>query len=124
MKSTVFIPLETVSNAPIDGYASSGNIITTPIFIGLYNQFSVEAFWTGLGTGTFSLQASNDMEGYPVQLSKVVNWVTLPDTFLTSVGSPVMWNYSNVGYRWLRVVYTVATGSITLSERVQLKSVG
>ena len=127
-------PTENVGHTKVQGFTSASNIITDPIYLGLKDQYSVMAIWTGAGTGTFDLQGSNDEEingsgssllngGTPDP--NIVNWVTIGGSSMaSSLGSPIMWNYSNVGYRWLRVRYTVSSSSITLTLTVQLKAIG
>lgn len=130
MKSSVnFFPNQNISHTKLDGYTSAANIVSDPILLAYADQFAITAFWTGSGTGSFKLQGSTDKERVLDQAvvngvadPKIVNWVDIPNsTQASSVGSPLMWNYSEVGYRWVRIVYTVASSSITLSVTVQLK---
>jgi len=124
MNSSIsFVPTESTTHVKLTAYSASITTLSDPMFIGSVNQFAITAFWTGAGTGTFTLQGSTDVERRPTTAdSTVVNWVTIGGSSqASSVGSPLLWNYSNVGYRWLRVVYTVATGTIILSVTVQLK---
>lgn len=132
-QSVILFPKENVNHTKIELFTASTSIISDPVLLAYVDQFAITAFWTGTGTGTFTLQASNDKErsvdqavdygAIPATVDpNIVNWVTIPNSSqASSVGSPLMWNYSNVGYRWFRIAYTVATGSITLTVTVQLK---
>lgn len=61
-------------------------------------------------TGTLKLQASND----PVPTSaQIVNWVDVPSATVavTTSGTNVVFEKSNISYLWMRVVYTKTTSA-------------
>jgi hypothetical protein len=123
--SVGIIPTDNISSLPIDGYNTSASVTSNPISLKHVYGFSVTASWTGAGTGTFTLQGCNDIEtptDYALTYPGLTNWVTLPDSFATSVGSPVMWNYPNTMYRFVRIVFTISGGTIVLTERIQIKA--
>lgn len=72
----------------------------------------IQAVFTGTPNGTFKLQISNDN----------TNWsdYTGSDYAITTAGN-VAWNVSNIGFNYLRVVYTRSSGtgscSITISGK-------
>jgi hypothetical protein len=83
-------------------------------------MYSIAAIVTGVPTGTISLQASNDPETNDTQTNVAAGqapavgpstWVTIDDSSfsLTSAGT-TMWNVRDVGYNYVRVVYTDSSG--------------
>ena len=75
------------------------------------NRYAIQAAFTGTFSGALKLQVSNDdLDTAPV------NWDDLASssTAITAAGT-YTWNVSSVAYRWVRVVYTFTSGSITLS---------
>ncbi len=120
------VPTDNISSLPIDGYNTSASVTSNPISLKHVYGFSVTASWTGSGTGTFTLQACNDIEtptDYALTYPGLTNWVTIANSSqASSLGSPLMWNYSNTMYRFMRVVFTVSGGTIVLTERIQIKA--
>lgn len=120
---------ESATHTKLNGFTTSASVTSDPILIDWIDQGALTAFWTNSGTGTYKLQVSTDVERVYQQAivggvadTNIVNWVDIPNsTFASTVGSPLYWNLSNVSGRWLRFVYTVATGTITLSVTCQLK---
>jgi hypothetical protein len=85
--------------------------------------YSIQAIWVGAGAaGDIKIQVSND-NVVPVQYSSmgadasnpaanVVNWIDYPATDQTIAGAgQFMWNFSDTGYAWVRVVFTASGGS-------------
>lgn len=122
---TGFIPLESGGHTPIDGYTSAVSITSDPIAVHNALGYSVQVSWPATGTpvGTFTIQASNDLEGqFRKADSNLVNWFTLSGTSTaSSVGTGAIISVPDVYYRWIRLVYTRSSGSITLSARAMLK---
>ena len=81
-------------------------------------NISIQANWTGIPTGTFKIQISNDIVDENTArnqdpASNVVNWsdYTGSDTQVVGVAGNWLWMDKNVGYRWIRLVYTRISGS-------------
>lgn len=72
-------------------------------------------FGDATATGTFKLQASNDV--CPPQQSQnftVVNWTDIPSaTASIASGASAILSLANTNYRWIRAVYTRASGGST-----------
>lgn len=75
-------------------------------------MYSMAAIFTGTPTGTVKLQASNDPEtNDSVPLPAPTNWVDIADSsFPITAAGETMWNVSEVGYNYVRVVYTDSSG--------------
>lgn len=74
--------------------------------------YAVQVVFTGVPTGSFSLQGSCD----PIPQARVeeitpTNWSTIVNS-TTAVTAPgnLMWNISEIGYNYVRVVYTDTSG--------------
>ena len=75
---------------------------------------------TGTPNGTVKLQASNDPETNDTQYSAVtnlpptqvpVNWADIENsTFVLTASGTTMWNVRDIGYNYVRVVYTDSSG--------------
>lgn len=76
--------------------------------------YSIQGIITGSAAGTIKLQASNDQAFAP---SVPTNWTDITGSSQSVSGAgTVMWNVlSNPSYAWVRVVYTNATGTGTLT---------
>jgi len=81
-------------------------------------NYAVQLVFTGTPAGNFKLQGSCD-EGNPTANTEatrsvdIVNWTDVADTTLTvSAAGNIMYDVTNAGYNWFRVVYT-ATGAGT-----------
>lgn len=107
-------PLNVNSNSP---YSQLRNIYI----------YCISAIYTGSATGNIKLQASNDPETNDTQVNTPygpgqsptnppakgpVNWVDIANsTFTISPGvTETLWNVNAVGYNYVRVVYTDASG--------------
>lgn len=75
-------------------------------------HFSFMVKWTGTPTGTFKLQASNDID------ATVTDWEDIPGSSVAVAGAAgqQVWNYTNAPFRFVRLVYTATSGSGTLSK--------
>lgn len=101
------VPLNANYNSP---YTPLRNIYT----------YAMAAIFTGTPTGTVKLQASNDPETNDTQTNVAAgrppavgpsNWVDIANsTFTISASGETMWNVNAVGYNYVRVVYTDASG--------------
>lgn len=89
--------------------------------------YTLAANYTGSATGSIKLQASNDPETNDTQVNVAygpgqpptnppskapVNWADIANsTFTIAPGiTETMWNVNAVGYNYVRVVYTDASG--------------
>lgn len=111
IKNINMIPSGSVSinaNATLDGVA-----------LDHITHFSIQVVFSGTSpSGTFKLQCSNDD-------SSTSNWTDIGGSSQTVKDSGnVTWNVENAGYKWVRVVFTHAsgTGNIT-SARCHIKGV-
>lgn len=116
---------ENLQTTPTD-MSTSFNM--SPVWLGHICNFSIQLFFTGSPTGTFKLQCSND-PGTPnssnQQAVGVVNWTDVAGSSQGVVaGGDITWNVQNAGYNFVRVVYTSAggTGTVT-SARANVKGV-
>jgi hypothetical protein len=104
------IPASTVMNATINSQA---------IELQFLLWYSIQIVFTGTPTGSFKLQASDD----PVAASKLklgangvpqfvpTNWTDLPNQSQSVVAAgSAIWNIPDVGYTFVRAVYTDTSG--------------
>lgn len=106
-----------------------GSFNLRPVWLGHICNYSLQLVFTGSPVGTFKLQASNDHGmpdgGQTPQALNVSNWtdVTGSSQAVSAAGN-IMWNVENAGYTFVRVVYTVTSGTGTLtSARANVKGV-
>jgi hypothetical protein len=118
-----------------DGNMGS-NITSNPIRVNTFPVFAIH-WWisstTPNATGTLKLQASCEwdnanptamqLSGVAALNNYVTNWVTVGDPIAITSGSPLtgIINGLDLGYSWVRVVYTASSGSGTLQVRIQAK---
>lgn len=101
-----------------------------PVWLGHIAQYAIQLVFTGTPQGNFKLQASNDKgnidaSGSANQEAGISNWTDVADSAVTvSAAGDIMWNAENIGYNWVRVVWTQtgSTGTLT-SARVYMKGV-
>ncbi len=91
--------------------------------------FAIQAEWTGTPTGTIKLQASCDAPIGTNQTSSgtstVTNWTDITDSSYSITGSAgnYMWNVQAAGYRFVRLTYTNASSTGSLSATMSTKGV-
>lgn len=74
--------------------------------------YAIAAIVTGTPGGNIKLQASNDPEtndAMPLGIPEPAptHWVDIKDsTFVLTAAGETMWNVSEIGYNYVRVVYT------------------
>jgi hypothetical protein len=104
------IPIGTVMNTTLNSLA-----MPTDRTI----NFGIQIVFTGTPTGSFKLQASCDPVAAPSQVYNAngvvtftpTNWSTVANsTFTVSAAGDVEWDYQNVGFNYVRVVYTDTSG--------------
>lgn len=97
--------------------------------------YTMAANITGTPTGSLKLQASNDPEtndtqynvtaGAPPSVSPT-NWVDITDsTFAVSASGETMWNVRDIGYNYVRVIYTdSSSGASTATMNIVFNGKG
>lgn len=93
--------------------------------------FAIQVVWTGTPTGTFKLQASCDAPAQETQTSNggpyvITNWDDVTDSPYSVAGAAgsYTWNVREPAYRFVRLVYTNASGSGTItSSKLSAKGV-
>lgn len=92
--------------------------------------FAIQAVWTGTSAGTLKLQASNDAPVRETQTNNggpdtITNWTDIANssTAVISGGGNFMWNFTGCFYRNVRLTYTNATGTGTLTASIVPKGV-
>lgn len=116
----------TSTSAAASAYTSSGDIsnatlYSMPFWLGHLDTYAIQLVTTGAAvTGAFKLQASNSdprvpNDGWPA--GDQFDWTDIDGSSTTvAAAGTVVWNASNVGYRWVRVVWTegaASTGNVT-----------
>jgi len=87
----------------------------------VYDGFSIKAKYTGSPTGTLKLQVSNDD---PVN-GGTQEWNDLADSSISvSAAGIYIFNVSVVFFGWVRLVWTVSSGSGTLTAKIVIKGEG
>lgn len=116
----------------IDGYTIATSFTTNPIPLHHFIGYSVTVSCpsTGSPVGTFKIQGCNDLErrdGQPD--ANLVNWFDIASGGDRVVSQAV--SNATVGalsdpqcmYRWLRIVYTRTSGTITATIKLQRKTI-
>lgn len=107
----------------LDNASVSGNLQSDAYSLKHLVVYSATATFTGSPDGYISLEASNDVGDN----STPSVWVTItkPETSrvqIVSASDKVIWNYSNAGYRWLRVNWERTSG--TCGIKIQINGKG
>lgn len=123
-----FAPVQIIANASMTSTVNSEGIDLNQTVL-----YSIQASWTGTPVGTLKLQISDDI--VPVAASStnpvgtnpagnVINWsdYTGSPSLVNGPGNFV-WNVSDVGYRWVRLVYTPSSSTGTLNATFSGKGV-
>jgi len=92
------------------------NITSLPMNVISTYTAGVQVVYTGTPTGTFELQCSCDpgleAQGYnQATVYQPTNWTTIANSpqAVTAAGD-LVWNLQDIGYNWLRLVYTDTSG--------------
>jgi len=113
-------------NATMTGTAV---LTSAPVTLDQIYGFAIQAFWTGTPTGTLKLQVSCDAPVGTTQTSNggpdsITNWTDLASSSQAVGGiNSYVWNINGSFYRYVRVVYTNATGTGSLNAQICLKGV-
>lgn len=113
---------------------SLGSTFTSdPCPIHSANHVSISAIVSGASSpvGTFTLECSNDKTGPVSSAYRSSDQALTPGNFVTIDGSSeaisgngtTIWNLQNVGFNWVRLVYTRTSGSATLDADITLKTI-
>lgn len=101
-----------------------------PVWLGHIANYAIQLVFDGAPVGSFKLQASNDLgnstsASASMQDSGITNWTDIADSAAAiSAAGDVMWQVENAGYNWVRVVWTVTSGSGNItSARAYVKGV-
>ena len=102
----------------------SADIISSALDLSFVRFGSIHAVFTGSPNGSLSLEFSNDIiEVGSDPSSAVVNWTAYSgSSYSLSSSGQYMFNISNMGYRWLRLVYTATSGSGVLNAIAAVKN--
>lgn len=107
-----FDPVKIITDGDMSDDIESIGIDMNQIALG-----SIQAVFTGSPVGTLKLQFSNDIVPVPANgaddlASAVVNWTDYSGSSQAiSAAGDFAWNLTNVGYRWLRLVYVFSSGT-------------
>ncbi len=116
-----FDPVQIVTNGDMSGTLTINSAITD---LNQQYVYSIQAVYSGTPVGSLKLQASNDIVtlgaggGQPA----ITNWTDISgSTVGISAAGNYLWNVSNFGYRWTRLVYTQTSGTGTLNVVLNAK---
>lgn len=89
--------------------------------------YCIQIEWTGTPVGTFKLQGSCD-KGYLEPsgvVTGVTNWTDLTGFSQAAGGGvgTVQFVESQVGYRWVRIVYTAGSSTGTVNATISIKGI-
>lgn len=100
----------------------SANFASKPLYLGHVGMYSIQSVFTGTPTGTFKLQCSNDYAEYDSvnvesYAALVTNWSDIAGSSqAVSAAGDLMYNVENVGYTWVRLVWTFSSSTGTLTN--------
>lgn len=101
---------------------------SNPIRLDQIYGFAIQAFWTGSPTGTLKLQASCDSPPNHSQVSNggpdtVTHWDDIVNSSYAIAGTSgtYTWNFNGAFFNYVRLVYTNASGTGSLSAEICLK---
>lgn len=122
MAYNILNPIQVVTSGDM-----SSSITSTPVEVKYQDNIGVQLHWTGTPTGSFafevSMNYSKDINGNVVNTG---NWVVLPvSPSISAAGSAddAYVDLNQISARYVRVVYTAASGSGTLDVFVNAKGV-
>lgn len=99
---------------------AAGNLTSTAFWLDQVFIIAIQALFTGTAAGTVKLQGSCDRGSVsplnPAGGLGITTWTDIANssTAVTGAGS-VTWNFTGVGYEWIRVVYTSSSGTGTMT---------
>lgn len=103
------------------GAAMAGTdvVVSDPIWIGHAGGYAIQAVWSGTPTGSFKLQSSVDPQEPRAGITpSISNWEDIPSATGSASGAAGMktWNIADAYYPWVRLVYTNASSTGTLTS--------
>lgn len=112
----------TIAGAPIQGTSMASSFTTDPVNLISIYAYSIQVVWSS-GTapnGTFFLQGSNDSgdNGSGQAVTPPTNFTTITNSPQVISGTPgsILFDVTECSYRWVRLAYTAASGSATISD--------
>lgn len=108
MRHANFVALSGADTASVNGSQIDANQI-------IQASFQI-VFADATATGTFKLQASNDIcnDQYQPNTFTVTNWTDIPSaTAAIASGASALLSLNNMAYRWVRAVYVRSSGGST-----------
>lgn len=107
----------TIPNIIPAGNVLNANLTSAPTPVFLTISCAIQVVFTGVPTGTFAIQASCDpaaaasATGSQAAVYNPTNWTTVTGSSqaVTAAGD-LMWNLQDIGYNWIRLVYTDTSG--------------
>lgn len=109
----------------IVGYTTSGSFTSAPIKVGRKTGYSMTLSCpaTGSPVGNVSIEICNDEErALDVADETLVNWLPVDDGDEDLSGASIIClEDREPKYRWMRIVYTRSSGSITATINLHLK---
>lgn len=111
------------------GDMSQSSVVTEKFSVAHMVTGAIHAVWTGGGspTGTFKLQVSNDEAADGTQGGKpgtgtVTTWTDYSgSSYAITTDGDYMWMLANMGFKWVRLVYTRVSGTGGLVVRAHAK---
>lgn len=112
---------ETVIPSSTNNMTGTTVLTGTATCLGVQQNISYQAIWTGTPNGTFSFEVSNDPADTPS------NWTTLTEPSTFTSGDPAgsassfMFELVQCSFRWIRIKYTNSSSTGTLVVKATIK---
>lgn len=105
---------------------ASGNLNSMAFWLDQIYVAAIQATITGSPVGTLKLQGSADLGTVgPVNPSSgagISTWTDINNSSASVTGAgSVTWNYQNIGYEWIRAVYTSTSGTGNITIKINAK---
>jgi hypothetical protein len=114
----------------VDAASMGANVTSIGVNTNIGKNITIQAVWSGAPVGDFKVQISNDIvEENTLRgadpASNVINWSDYTGSIQAAGGSSGnwMWLDKNIGYHWIRLVYTRTSGTGTLTATFNGKGV-
>lgn len=120
----------TINGASMLGTSMASSFTSDPVNLISAYAYGIQVVWSaGAATaGTFTLQGSLDAgdNGSGQAVSAPINFTNITNSPQTISGTPgsILYDVTECSYRWVRLVYTAASGSGTVTDAMmQVKGV-